>query len=363
MIFKNCNINGTICDICTENGIITEIGKFSENGKDLNGLKVYAGLIDIHTHGCIGYDTMDGNKLCEMSEYLAKNGVTSWMPTTMTADIEKLKSIVNIPIPQTYSAEILGFHLEGPYISKNRKGAQKEEYIKNPDSKEFLSLENIKMITVAPESDGSMEFIKQCNSIVSIGHTDADYDCTVNAIEHGAKCLTHTFNAMPPLNHRNPGPIGAAIDKNIYVQVICDGLHIHKSVIKMLYRTFGEKRMILISDSMRATGLKDGVYEFGGQQIDVINSVAKTKDGAIAGSTSTLLQCVKKAIEFGIPENGAFNMASKTPSELFGLNKGKIKVGYDADFIAVDENNDVAVTVKNGKVIFERVEEITKMKF
>ena len=354
MIFKNCNLNGEIKDIRTENGIISEIGNFYENGYDLSGAKVFPGLIDIHTHGCIGYDTMDGDKLVPMSDYLAKNGVTSWLPTTMTMDMETVKKVVNADIPNTDSAEILGFHMEGPYISKNRKGAQNEKYIKVPDIEEFNTLKNIKMITIAPELDNSMDFIDKCNAIVSIGHTDADYNCTMEAIKHGAKCLTHTFNAMAPFHHREPGPIGAAIDSNIYVQVICDGLHIHKSVIKMLYRTFGKDRMILISDSMRATGLDDGKYEFGGQDIEVKNGTAYTKDGALAGSTSTLIQCVKKAIEYGIPEREAFYMASMTPAKLLNLKKGRIERGYDADFIAVDNEYNLIFTLKSGSIIWNR---------
>lgn len=349
MIFKNCLINGAVTDIKTEGGRITELGRFVGDGVDLRGKKVFPGLIDIHTHGCIGFDTMDGNGLCEMSDYLAKNGVTSWLPTTMTMDIEAIKSIVNIDLPKEIGAQVLGFHMEGPYISKKYKGAQNERFIKTPDSEEFNELKNIRIVTIAPEIEGSMEFIKNCGAVVSLGHTEADYECTTEAISCGAKCLTHTFNAMPPLHHRNPGPIGAAIDGGIYVQVICDGLHIHKSVIKMLYRTFGAKRMILISDSMRAAGLADGAYEFGGQMISVKASVARTPDGAIAGSTSTLMQCVKKAIEFGIPEAEAFKMASEAPAKLLGIKKGKLEQGYDADFIAVDDNYNVVMTVIEGK--------------
>lgn len=336
MIYKNAKVNGKLTDIRIENGKFAEIGKINEDGIDLKGQTVIPGLIDIHTHGAVGIDTMDGENIENISEYLLKNGITSWLPTTMTVDMEDIKRVTDT-IPETKGAKILGYHLEGPYISKNRKGAQNEKYIKNPDITEFESLKNIKMVTIAPELPGSMEFIQNCKAVVSIGHTDSDYETTINAIKNGAKCLTHTFNAMPPLNHRNPGPIGAAIDENIYVQVICDGLHIHKSVIKMLYRTFGADRMILISDSMRATGLSDGEYEFGGQMIDVKNGIARTKDGALAGSTSNLRTCVKKAIEFGIPKDDAIKMASETPAKLLGIKKGKIAVGYDADFVVVDD--------------------------
>ncbi|MBR0278319.1 MAG: amidohydrolase family protein, partial [Clostridia bacterium] len=148
-------------------------------------------------------------------------------------------------------------------------------------------------------------------------------------------------NAMTPFHHRNAGPIGAAIDENIDVQVICDGLHLHKSIITLLYRTFGADRMILISDSMRATGLPDGEYEFGGQMIDVKGGVARTKDGALAGSTSNLMDCVKKAIELGIPKLDAIKMATETPARLLGIKKGKIEVGYDADFVVVDNKMNI----------------------
>lgn len=351
MIYKNALIDGKITDIEIENGKIKRLGTLDGDGFDIGKLKVFAGLVDIHSHGCVGYDTMDGNHLSEMSRFLAENGTTTWYPTTMTMDAEAIRRVTEELPSIENGANVLGFHMEGPYISPKHKGAQNEKYIKNPDSEEFKTFNNMKMVTIAPEENGGIDFIKNCGEIVSLGHTDADYDCAVKAIKAGAKCLTHTFNAMPPLHHRNPGVIGAAIDENIYVQVICDGIHIHKSVIKMLYRTFGAERMILISDSMRATGLSDGEYEFGGQKIDVVNSVARTCDGAIAGSTSTLLTCVKKAVEFGIPESDAFKMASETPSVLMGINKGKLEVGYDADFIAVDENYNIKMCVINGERI------------
>ena len=350
IIFKNARIGNDSVDIRVIDGVIAEIGKIDGDGIDLKSMTVRPGLVDIHSHGCIGCDTMDGDKLCEMSQYIAKHGVTSWLPTTMTESMDDIRRAVNIDIPQTEGAEVIGFHAEGPYISAKYKGAQNERYIKNPDIDEFKSLKNIKMVTVAPETDGALDFIRKCDACVSIGHTDADYDCAAKAIDCGAVCLTHTFNAMPPIHHRKPGPIGAALDKNIYIQVICDGLHIHQSVIRMLYKLFGSDRMILISDSMRATGLPDGEYEFGGQTVTVKNSVARVADGALAGSTSTLMTCVKKAIEFGIPEDEAFKMASETPAKLIGVKKGKIAVGYDADLIVLDNNNNVKAYIVGGKM-------------
>ncbi len=348
-VFKNGNLFGEIIDIECTDGKITDIGKISDDGVDLKGLKIFPGLVDIHCHGCIGYDTMDGNHLKEMSEYLAANGTTSWLPTTMTMSMEDISSVVNIDIPDNIGANILGFHMEGPYISPKYKGAQNEKYIKSPSIDEFKELKNIKIVTVAPEIENAVEFIKNCEAIVSLGHTDSDYECGIMAIENGAECLTHTFNAMPPLHHRSPGLIGAAIEKQIYVQVICDGLHIHKSIIKMLYKTFGPDKMILISDSMCANGLADGKYIFGGQDIVVKNSQARTLNGALAGSTSTLFYCVKKTIEFGIPEKDAFKMASETPAKMLEVKKGKAEKGYDGDFIVTDDKYNIKTVIVNGK--------------
>ncbi len=363
----NCAVNGRITDITVNDGKIADTAACAgERAEiiDVGGMHVYPGLVDIHTHGCMGYDTMDGESesLLKMSGFLAANGTLSWLPTTMTEDFSDIRRAVSAELPNT-GAEILGFHAEGPYISEKRKGAQNAKFIKDPDFDEFrtlLSDKGVKTVTLAPEKDGSENFIRNCVSagcVVSIGHTDADYDRTLAAADAGARCLTHVFNAMPGIHHREPGPIGAAIDRDMYVQVICDGLHIHGSVIKMLYRTFGPDRMILISDSMRATGLADGRYMFGGQPVIVKDSVARTEaDGALAGSTSTLFTCVKKAVEFGIPEADAFRMASATPSALMGFRrKGRLSVGCDADLLAVDENLGLRLIIKGGKPIYRDI--------
>ncbi|MDD6101811.1 MAG: N-acetylglucosamine-6-phosphate deacetylase [Clostridiales bacterium] len=354
MILSNAKLNGKLVNIYAENGVITAITdvKPESDAIDVKGKMVIPGLIDIHTHGCDGYDTMDAEfeGLCKA---WGQNGTTSVYPTTMTMDFDSIKKVVEAKTDYE-GAQILGFHMEGPYINVNKKGAQNEKYVKDADIEEFDKLPGMKLITIAPECGNNMDFIKKADTVVCIGHTEADYETSVEAIKNGAKCLTHTFNAMPPFAHRDPGPIGAAVTENIYVQVITDGLHVHKAAVMALYKIFGTDRMIIISDSLRACGFADGEYEFGGQLIDVINGVARVKSGAIAGSTSYLWQCVKSAASMGIPFEDAVTMATKTPATLMGLtNKGSIEVGYDADILVIDDEMNLSKVIIKGKVYHE----------
>jgi|GEM_PF-94914 len=358
MILKNLLFEGKLTDLTIQNGTITAIepaGSAGE-GTDCSGLTVVPGLVDMHTHGCAGYDTMDAH-FEEMSNFLAQNGTTSWLPTTMTQSYDAIRRVTESS-RDVSGAQILGFHMEGPYINATRKGAQNGKFIKDPDLAEFRSLDGMKVVTIAPELPGSVEFIKECGALVCIGHTDADYDTCIAAIEAGANCLTHTFNAMPGIHHRNPGPIGAAVAKNIYVQAITDGLHLHPAIVLMLYKTFGPDRMVIISDAMRATGLGDGTYEFGGQDIIVKDGVARTLDGAIAGSTSTLWRCVKQAVSFGIPFADAVRMATRTPADMIGEpKKGRIEVGADADLLLLDADLELERVMIAGRFIEENNEQ------
>lgn len=350
MIITNANLFGKIVNIETEGGIISKITEGKIQGDiDAKGMRVIPGLIEVHSHGCIGIDTMDADfeKMCR---FYAKNGTTSWLPTTMTMGYDDLMKVCDAKTDYE-GTNILGFHFEGPYISEKYKGAQNEKYIKNPSVEDFRKFKNVKMITVAPEKEGSMEFIKEVSKdcIVSIGHTDCDYDTAISAIENGANCLTHTYNAMPPLHHRNPGPIAAGVEKHIYAQVICDGFHVQKPMVLATYKMFGKDRMIIICDSIRPAGLPDGEYESGGLDVVLKDGIARLKDGTIAGSSATQWQCVKKAVEFGISFEDAVCMATKTPATMLGINKGEIKEGFDADLLIIDEDMNIQNVIIGGK--------------
>ena len=349
MIYKNVKIGDSVTDITVKDGRIISLDKTDSDGIDLGGNRVFPGLIDIHAHGCMGIEANDGD-IEKLSCFEALHGTTSWLPTTATVDFEIIKSALNIDTKAIRGANVLGFHIEGPYISKNRAGAQDTKYIRRPDIREYRQLKNVKMVTIAPEIEGAVDFIKDCDAVCSIGHTDCDYDTAIEAIKAGANCLTHTFNAMPPMLHRKPGPIGAACEKGIYVQLICDGLHVSKGAVWSLYKAFGADRVCLISDSIAPAGLKDGKYTSGGLPVTLKNNECRLTSGTLAGSVSFLLDCVKKAIEFGIPESDVFKMATKTPAKLLGVNKGVIAKGYDADFIVLDDKYNILKIVIGGRV-------------
>lgn len=338
LVLKNVTVDGVLTDLTVncKTGKILSTEKSAAQGRDMNGAEVIPGFVDIHSHGCMGYDTMDGDKLPEMSAFLAAHGTTSWCPTTMTAKIADIRAVVTHPNKPKTGAHIVGFHLEGPYIAPKYCGAQRADLAKAPDLSDFAGLDGIALMTLAPELDGAMDYIKNAPFPIALGHTAADFETAKAAFLAGASGVTHTFNAMPPLHHREPSVIGAALVENAYAQVICDGKHIHPAVILALYRMFGPDRMVLISDSMRATGLPDGLYELGGQPVIVKEGTARTESGALAGSTSTLAECVRCAVSFGIPRTDAIKMATETPARYLGLPKGKIAAGYDADLLIVD---------------------------
>lgn len=337
--FHNALINGVLLDFGVEEGKFAYFRPADgvNGGMDLEGREVIPGLIDIHTHGCMGLDTMDGHEaIQQMSGFYAKNAVTCFYPTTMSEYQHKLTALT-AALPKTTGAQPLGYHLEGPFIALSHKGAQAEGPIRDANLTHLETYGNLGLITVAPEFPGAIQAIQGAEIPVCLGHTGCDYSLAMTAFEAGAKCVTHMCNAMPPVHHRAPSLMGAALMSDAYIQVITDGLHLHTAMVQLLYRAFGSDRMILISDSMRATGLPDGKYDLGGQQVTVKDGVSRLAEGTIAGSTATLLSCVKQAVAMGIPKGEAVKMASYTPAQMMGLNKGELAVGKDADFAVMDE--------------------------
>ncbi|MDD4368130.1 MAG: N-acetylglucosamine-6-phosphate deacetylase [Oscillospiraceae bacterium] len=359
--------NGDFCleakDLILEDGKIKAILKpgapYTKQQDILNArdLKILPGLIDIHIHGSRGADTMDGTPeaLQTVSRHLASQGVTAFLPTTMTTPIAELEQAFNNH-PVLDGAQALGFNMEGPFISPKKRGAHLESCIRKPTAAEFsdyLNRAKIKVVTIAPEMPGALDFISRFGDqvVCSIGHTTADYDTAMEAIRRGARSLTHTFNAMPPLLHRDPGVIGAAVKSGIYGELIADGVHIHPAVVYCAYRLFGDDRLILISDAMRAAGLPDGHYELGGQPVLVNHGVARTEDGTIAGGTSNVWIGLKNAVNFGIPESSAVKMVTRNPARLIGEydHKGSIEEGKDADLILLRDDLTLEHVIIGGK--------------
>lgn len=322
---------------------------------DGEGLFAIPGLVDLHLHGALGGDASDGSlrALEQMAVYELSRGVTSICPTTMTIPLDELKCAVQKinELAKTANAKcsrIIGINMEGPFISPAKKGAQKAEDILKADVKTFHELNKasgklIKLVDLAPEMDGALEFIDQVKDEVrvSLAHTNANYDEASSAFASGAKHVTHLYNAMPSLHHREPGVIGAAFDNaDVKCELIVDGVHSHPAVVRASFAMFGYERIILISDSMRATGLADGEYTLGGQKVIVKGNEARLEDGTIAGSVTNLMNCLRKAVSFGIPLGQAVYSASTNPAIALGMEDkiGSLEKGKIADFVLLDKD-------------------------
>lgn len=359
MIIKNGLVFGPDGTFSQHDLFVNDDHRIAETGDtadpvvyDASGLYVIPGLVDVHIHGAVGQDFCDNSPegLGAMSAYLKAHGITSFCPTSMTLPATDLKQIFasagNVPADAAH-ASIVGIHMEGPYISPAKKGAQKEDYIVSPDIHAFRELNAscnglIRLVTLAPELPGSLEFIRALHDevAVSLGHSEADYDTASAAFAAGASHATHLFNAMPPLLHRDPGIIGAAFDDpKVMVEVICDGIHITPAVIRMIFQLFGDDRVILISDAMRATGMEDGVYELGGQQVFKNGNRATLADGTLAGSATNLFDCMRHAVSFGIPLTSAIKAATINPARSIGNEHiGSLAPGKEADILLLDRN-------------------------
>jgi len=353
-------------DIFMEDGIIKERGKDIKEDEvvDAAGLYAIPGLTDIHFHGCMGYDFCDGNHeaISAIADYEARNGVTTICPATMTLSPDRIYEIC--AAAGAYHSEkgaiLCGINMEGPFISEEKKGAQNSEYIQNPNQELLLKAQQaagglIKLVAIAPEIPGAMEFIsaQKENVVLSIAHTTADYDIAGKAMAEGARHVTHLYNAMPPLSHRAPGVIGAAFDrKDCEVELICDGIHIHPSVIRATFQIFGEDRIILISDSMEATGLSDGEYSLGGQPVFVKGNLCTLEDGTIAGSGTNLMDCLRVAVKtVGIDLATAVKCATVNPAKSIGIYEqyGSLEAGKAANIVLLDEDLNIKSVYINGR--------------
>ena len=329
---------------------------------DAQGLYLSAGFIDIHIHGSSGFDVMDGTEeaLREISKSLLQTGTTSFLATTMTMSQDDIYfALLNVQnFEQKEGANVLGVHLEGPFINPVKHGAQNSKYIQKPNMERIAPfMDVVKMITLSPEVQGGKEFITTMKKnypevLLSIGHSDASYEESRESFKWGVSHATHLFNAMNPLHHREPGIVGAVLEADeVSCDVIADLIHIHPSFFKLLHRLKGEE-LILITDAMRAGCLKCGVSEIGGQKVIVNNGEARLEDGTLAGSVLKLNEALKNFYEHThINLYELLNMVTRIPAEKLGLNKGFLKKGYDADLVLFDNEFNIKKVIINGKLV------------
>ena len=337
-------------------GFSVENGRFAHvledvpgPAEDLDGALVIPGLVDIHVHGCAGADFSDGDYagLVRMARYLARRGVTSFAPASMTLPYDALDKAFHAAARLhreglADGARLMGIQMEGPFLSREKRGSQNPAYLRLPDWDRFLRLYDaaeglLRIVDVAPELPGAVEFTRRASEKcrVSVAHTAAGYDQAAAVFDAGATHLTHLFNAMSGIHHRHPGPIGAASEReNVTAELICDGIHVHPSTVRMAFRLF-PGRICLISDALRCCGMADGSYSLGGQEILLSGGVARLTGGAIAGSAADLYQCMRRAVSFGIPREQAVWAATALPARVIGRESetGAIADGRAADFV------------------------------
>ena len=344
-----------------ERNIIKEVGEGSPESKkyqqalDLEGSYLAPGLIDIHCHGGNGYDVMDkeDNSLEEISKYKLKEGVTGWLATPLTATPEELETAckrINNVISYKKNINLLGAHVEGPFISQAKKGAQNPEFIREGAIGEINSWinilgKNLRIVTLAPEKPGVEDVIKRLkenNTVVATAHTAANYKEMSEAIELGVEQASHFYNGMTGFHHREPGTVGAFLDSdNTTMEIIADGIHLHPATIRITLKLVGPKRIILITDAMRAAGMEDGDYDLGGLNVSIKNGEARLVDGSLAGSTLKLIDAVKfvyKNTELDLVDS--WDLASYNPAKRLGLDHyyGSLKAGKTANIVSFDND-------------------------
>ncbi len=355
-------------NICMDGDKISDV----ESGEiiDATGLYVIPGLIDIHFHGCMGYDFCDGTPeaLKKMAEYELSNGITTICPASMTLSEEMLTKIFSnaANYKEDTGATLAGIHMEGPFISEEKKGAQSAEFIHKPDVEMFERLQKaagglIKICDVAPETDGAMKYIEKISDKVrvSLSHTMSDWATATEAIQKGATHVTHLYNGMTPFSHREPGVVGAASEnEQVMVELICDGIHSHPSTVRATFKMFSDDRIVFISDSMAGCGLGDGQYELGCQPVTVEGKRATiTGTDVIAGSVTNLMDCMKTAVkEMKIPLESAVKCATVNPAKAIGIDSsyGSLTIGKQADAVLLDDDLEIRYIIKDGVIVFER---------
>ncbi len=363
-----------MASIYIEDGIIIDIAKqierVAETVIDFQDmpLKAVPGFIDIHIHGSAGHDVMDATEeaLRGIAQSLPKEGTTSFLATTMTQSIYAInKALQNVARyqPGKKEAELIGVHLEGPFVSKKRAGAQPIRYIIDPSIDLFnqwqnKSLQNIKIVTIAPEVKNALSFIEQISSevIVSLGHTDANYSEMIAAIQAGASHITHLYNQMSPLHHRDVQAIGAALlEEELLTELIVDTIHSHEKAVELAFRLKGADNIILITDAMRAKQMPPGNYELGGQAVVVSEKDARLEDGTLAGSILTMEQAVQNMKKItNCSELELVKMSSFNAAKQLKLKKGRLSPGYDADITIIDDQWNVLYTICKGVLAYKK---------
>ena len=332
---------------------------------DVNGAYVSAGFIDLHIHGNGGADVMDAtpDALEMISSTLLQTGTTSFLATTMTMsnqDIDKALQNIQLHARRVTGANVLGIHLEGPFINASKHGAQDKKYVQKANMSLIENyMQEIKMITLAPEIEGSEHFVKLLTKehphiVLSIGHSDASYEETGESFTWGVSHATHLFNAMNPYHHRKPGIVGAVFDFDVTCDIIADLVHTHPSVLELV-QTVKKDKLILITDAMRAGCMKCGTYDLGGRSVEVNEGKAVLEDGTLAGSVLKMndaLANMRRHTSMNIVE--IINSATKIPARKLGINKGELKEGYDADIVIFDENFSIISTIVSGEVKYKR---------
>ncbi|RLC56975.1 MAG: N-acetylglucosamine-6-phosphate deacetylase [Chloroflexota bacterium] len=362
-------------EVLLTNGRIAEVARRVETRRgaeviSLEGATLAPGLIDVHVHGSNGLDTMDGEAeaIAKLSAFFAAHGVTGFLPTTVAAPLPQIERAMNAVRHAVDSglpgAQVLGVHLEGPFFNRQRAGAQPVDWCVDPTEDALQRLLTtgeglIRMMSLSPELPGALaaiEILTRHGIVASLGHTDANYAQAQAAFAAGARHVTHLFNAMSPLHHREPGVGGAALTTaGGRVQIIADGLHLHPATLALVVRCKGVDEVLLITDAIAGAGLPDGEYALGPQRVIVRNGEARTPAGNLAGSTLTLERAVANMVRLaGVSLPAALQMASLNPARVLGLeqHKGRLAPGYDAALAALDADFNVRLTVVGGRVVY-----------